>query len=213
MPASHAGEIREADAHDVEGLTEMLVDAFRDDPFFRWLVPLGSTHERRLSHLFTWFLRRALENGTILVAERLSGAVLIMPPDRWKLGIRQQLAEVRLGIQAFGLARLIPRVVQIDALERRAPPDEHFYIPLLATSPDMRGQGIGSSLLQRALGLSDAAKSPTYLENTSEANIDFYRHFGFEVLEVFDIARKAPPMWLMIRKPGAEMTAASLKKL
>lgn len=187
----------------------MLVDAFLEDPFFQWLVPPGSTHGRRLSHLFTWFLRRALDDGTILVAERLSGAVLVMPPDSWKLGIRQQLAEVRLGVRVFGAGRLLSRVLQVDALERRAPTEKHIYIPLLATASNMRSRGIGSALLHRALGLADAPGFPTYLENTNEANIDFHRHFGFEVLEVFRIARKGPPMWLMIRRPRADRTSPS----
>jgi len=207
ISTSDAVEIREGDARDLEGLTEMLTDAFLEDPFFRWLVSPGPTHRRRLSHFFTWFLHRALDDGTILVADRLSGALLVMPPDSWKLGIRQQLAEIGLGVRVFGVGRLLSRVLQVDALERQAPSEKHFYIPLLATASSMRSRGIGSALLHRALGHADASGLPTYLENTNEANIDFYRHFGFEVLEVFRIARKGPPMWLMIRRAHGERTS------
>ncbi len=206
MNTDHASSIKEVEARDLENLTQMLVGAFQEDPFFHWLVPSGTAHERRLAHLFLWFLRRALDDGTILATQELSGAILIMPPGRWKLGIRQQLAELRLGIRVFGLARLVPRVVEVDALERQAPSVRHFYIPLLATAPDVRGRGIGSSLLERALGMADADRVPTYLENTNELNVPFYQRFGFTVVDVFHMARHAPPMWLMIRYPRGSVT-------
>ncbi|MFC2083113.1 GNAT family N-acetyltransferase [Candidatus Bipolaricaulota bacterium] len=201
MEPNYQAEIREVGESDLEKLDETLVDAFQQDPFFEWFVPQGRAHRRRLLILFMWFLQTALERGTILATPDLAATILIMPPGKWQLGIREQVAELQLGVRVFGVGRLLSRVAGIAALERRAPSRPHYYIPLLAADPKLRGLGVGSALLKEALRRADSKSVPTYLENTNELNLPFYQRLGFVTTETFRMIRQAPPMWLMVREP------------
>jgi GNAT superfamily N-acetyltransferase len=68
-----------------------------------------------------------------------------------------------------------------DALFVEARPQEpHWYLSLLGTHGDYRGQGLGMALLNHTLDLVDAAGQPAYLESTNPANLNRYRSVGFE---------------------------------
>jgi len=199
-------EILKAAASDLDELRGTLVQAFRGDPFLDWFIPLGATHEERLAHFFGWFLKRTLKLGTVLTVPNKSAAVLLMPPGAWKLGIKEELAQLPMGIRIFGVRRLVQRVVGIAALESRMPSEPHYYIPAIGTIPPQRGRGIGSALLQAALRQAESGRAPIYLENTNELNLPFYQRSGFSIREVFKMTGSAPAMWLMLREPEAKST-------
>ena len=58
--------------------------------------------------------------------------------------------------------------------------EPHYYLTLLGTHPDHRGNGIGMRLLARHLEQVDAAHLPAYLESTNPATNRRYASVGFE---------------------------------
>jgi len=81
---------------------------------------------------------------------------------------------------------------------RPAGPD-HFYLSLLGTRSDARGQGIGMALLADNLARIDAEGVPAYLESTNDANLDRYRSVGFVDHGAFTVSGGGPTVTTMWR--------------
>jgi len=101
--------------------------------------------------------------------------------------------------------RLTTAVSLMNTVVRAHPRGEHWYLALLATDPAHQGRGHGDALLGAVHPRADAAPVPTYLETQKEANLAYYRRFGYEVVDELHVGR-CPPVWTMERPPRfAEM--------
>jgi hypothetical protein len=58
-------------------------------------------------------------------------------------------------------------------------------------------------LLKYGLAVCDHDQQLVYLGCTKPSNIDFYQRYGFELLGTIQIG-DAPPIFPMIRRPGAD---------
>ena len=61
------------------------------------------------------------------------------------------------------------------------------------------------AIIMPTLEQADRDGLPVYLETTKEANLVYYRRFGFEVVEELTVARGAPPVWTMLRPPRTQV--------
>ncbi|KAH8649979.1 hypothetical protein BX600DRAFT_517200 [Xylariales sp. PMI_506] len=82
-------------------------------------------------------------------------------------------------------------------------PEDLWYLPVVAVTPDSQGMGVGSSLLKAGLEL--VGNSPVYLECTNLANVKLYEKYGFEVCEEAVLKDEKKPehqvtVYYMIRK-------------
>jgi len=107
-------------------------------------------------------------------------AAVWIPPGGTEMTPEQEqrlagLAAGHLGPAADACLELVRR---FEAAHPWAEP--HYYLTLLGTHPDHRGQGIGMRLLAHNLDLVDAAHLPAYLESTNPANNRRYASVGFE---------------------------------
>jgi ribosomal protein S18 acetylase RimI-like enzyme len=59
-------------------------------------------------------------------------------------------------------------------------PKEFIYLWYVGVEPTDQGKGIGSSLLQDIINLSNKRKLPIYLETSTERNLPLYERFKFE---------------------------------
>ncbi|HEY4398469.1 MAG TPA: GNAT family N-acetyltransferase, partial [Acidimicrobiia bacterium] len=67
--------------------------------------------------------------------------------------------------------------------------------------PAHQGEGLGGTLLDAVLGRLDTTGVPAYLETSTEANVAWYRHHGFEMQQEIRPAPAGPPVWTMWREP------------
>ncbi len=109
------------------------------------------------------------ENGNLL------GVALWLPPAT-KLGTAAWLKQLAV------LARLLgPGILRALRMRRfwqvQTPKFPHWYLYTLATSPEARGKGVGTALLESGLTRCDG--EPVYLEATSERAAQLYSRFGF----------------------------------
>jgi GNAT superfamily N-acetyltransferase len=102
-----------------------------------------------------------------------------------------------LGFRAAALARTFA------VLEGKHPREPHWYLVGLATDPTWQRKGIGAFLMSRVLRRIDEEGSAAYPEASAPSNVPFYRRFGFEVREEFQLP-KGPPVWLMLRPACAK---------
>ena len=196
-------------------LAEVQARAFHDELPYRALFPDQGT---RAAHLLAWFrvaLPGAMSSGFLVstTPERRALA-LWSPPDR-RHSLQTQLRTLpKLAPQVWGLLRLTDRADRqrafswgrrIEQREHQLMPDRHWSLDGLAVDPQYQRLGYGAVLVRHGLNRADADQVPTYLETNSARTVEFYRKFGFDVIE--HVAEDYPPMriptWRMTRPPRA----------
>jgi ribosomal protein S18 acetylase RimI-like enzyme len=90
------------------------------------------------------------------------------------------------------------------ALQRELPKwqmrDDHWFLSILATDPRFQGRGVASALMDPVLADADNNGTPVFLRTQREANLAFYRRFGFDVTDTIALER-SPTVWTMTRQP------------
>jgi GNAT superfamily N-acetyltransferase len=196
--------VRRATLADVPALAGSLARAFRDDPVFRWLFPVGHSREERSAAFFTTELRHVhLRHDEVWTAQEGAAAALWDPPGGWRVPpstlVRQGSTLVRLLGVRTPLALL-----GLNRVESRHPSTPHWYLAFLGTDPPSQGRGLASAVLAPVLGRCDAEGTPAYLETATPENVPFYEHHGFAVTGEVTLPR-GPLLWLMTRPPSGPL--------
>src|SRR5438309_11855044 len=102
-------------------------------------------------------------------------------------------------------ATIEPRVRELMKRFEAAHPHEppHWYLSLLGTHPDHRGNGLGRSLLRHNLELVDLLGAPAYLDSSNPQNDGLYEGFGFRRHGSFstpDDAHTVNTMWREVQR-------------
>ncbi|WP_372748742.1 GNAT family N-acetyltransferase [Litorivivens sp.] len=175
---------------------DIIAAGFSDDPVNCWtfrnpaaLRPVYTEMARAL-YLRVGFGHRCADKA----------ASLWLPPGVHKhFGLRSTLTMAR-HILGKGGVRAARNALLIDqAMERKHPTSDHYYLFAIAARPEHQGKGYGGALMAKALERIDAQQQPAYLENSKPENTSFYRRFGFDIVEELRVADDAPPLLLMWR--------------
>jgi len=197
-------EVVDFDPAKLDLAAEMLARAFDADPVTRYLLP----DPRRRAANGPWMqracLRFALGAGRVLTTPTCAGVSVWLPPGKVSMGLWQAMrcgmlaAPFRLGLRTCG--RLFHLMRLGDRLHKRALPEPHWYLFLLAVDPAQQRRGVGGALLASGLARAEADRLPVYLETTTADNVRYYEQHGFEV--AFHEALGGAPVsfWGMIRK-------------
>lgn len=193
---------RIASGTDLHDVTDVLTQAFRDDPVWRWLVPDDERWQRGAPTIFAHAVRPKLDAGTVWVADADVGSAAVWgAPGTKPSMIRDLLVLPRL---AAILRRQSLSGLKFEAAMMKARPrDTHWYLAILGTHPGHQGKGLGSSVLKPVLDRCDAEGVGAYLESSKEGNIPYYRRHGFEVVDKLTPVADGPSIWPMWRNPRA----------
>lgn len=179
--------------------------AFYDDPFFMHLSAEPMLRVRGLalymrSHLCA-LGDTAVASGARDRAGTLVGICVWQRPGTHPLPVTRQVREMGGALRA-----LIPRPSSMVtglrytlAVEKARLKEEHWYLCLLATDPMAWRRGIGTALLEPSLAANDEDGLPCYLETQKEANLAYYRRFGFEETERLTPSPGGPALFTMTR--------------
>jgi GNAT superfamily N-acetyltransferase len=202
-PAIDGSDIRKLGADDLPRIAQALARAFEDDPVMTWIFRDDADRIARLERAFALFLRRIwLPQDECYATERLFGAALWLPPDKWHLGAGAQLRLLPSMINVTG-RNLVRLVSVLQLIEKKHPRDPHYYLAVLGVEPEMQGRGFGGALMQPVLAGCDRDWIPAYLESSKRRNVVLYERHGFEVVEEVRLPRGGPPIWRMWRAPRA----------
>jgi GNAT superfamily N-acetyltransferase len=173
-------QVRRASAADIDSVTSIVTLAFASDPL--WAHAMACPDGATAHHGDFWrlFVEGALRYPWTWLTEGGEAASVWIPPGGTEMTPEQEhrlrdLAADRLGPTAGAYIDLLDR---FDAARPRAVP--HYYLSLLGTHPDHRGNGIGMRLLAHDLEQIDAEHLPTYLESSNPANNHRYASVGFQ---------------------------------
>ena len=194
--------VRKATLSDRAGIVATLTDAFAGDRIIRWLFPDDATYPERATAFFGYMFDIRIEGGEIFVTGDVAGAALWNPPggnrntdafldDLWSRTVVAQLSPDELArYRAFG-----------RVLGAMTPPQPHWYLGLLGTSPERQRTGIAQAVVAPVLALADQDRVRVFLETGMPGNVEIYRRrFGFEVLNESDVPG-GPHVWGMLREP------------
>lgn len=181
--------------------------AFGDDPFFSFLMPQERMRRRAL-----WIFCRATvrEIGAAAVVHgargasgRLVGVAAFVRPGGWPLPVPAQLRQLRSALVAMAPRprALVDGSRYLFAVERIHPKEELWYLALLAVDPSAQRGGIGGALQTQVYPQADEEGRDSYLETQKEANLAYYRRFGYEVERELRPVKGGPPLWTLRRHP------------
>lgn len=193
-PELAARRVTAAEAGDV---VELFTLAFHEDPTWSWAFP---NPEARLDQHRAWwslFMHTAVPYGWVWMTEDGGAASLWIPPGRPELSEEDE-AQVEPLLRRLVGAHADDVLTLLDRFDSNHPSAEpHFYLSLLGTHPDHRGQGKGMGLLAANLAQIDRLGMPAYLESSNRANDHRYERLGF--VQVGEFAA-----------PGGEPTVACM---
>lgn len=100
-------------------------------------------------------------------------------------------------IKALGWSGLAHGIAIQRLIGGHRPKTPSWYLHAIGVSPEARGMGIASQLLQHRLAIADREASPAYLESSTALTGKLYRRHGFETLRPIPLAADATPyaMW------------------
>lgn len=194
--------MRIADPGDFDHLADLLVRAFREDPFHRWLFPDDRRRNRRQRRLFERVLAIYASHGVVYTSEDGSGVALWDPPRVGGPSLVETLKFLFLILPVFGLraSKVVEGMAPLAALHPRRP---HWYLSLLATDPERQRRGVATSLMKPILARCDDEDTPACLEASRYENVAWYERFGFEVIAPLSMP-SGPSVYRMMRAPLAK---------
>jgi ribosomal protein S18 acetylase RimI-like enzyme len=190
-----------------EKATEILTNAFYNDPMFGCIIP--ETEPAKYNAL-KWFCRMTLDvsqpyNHIYTTPDELKGIAAWLPPGHASISMLQLLQAglyalpFKLGWKKSG--RFMSLFSLIEERHIKEMPNPHWYLFMLGVSPSYQNQGIGSTLLQPILKQANSDGLPCYLQTSTESAIRFYKRHGFEILWKGELPGDNACIWTMKREP------------
>ena len=144
-------------------------------------------------------MHSALPYGWVWMTEDGGAASLWIPPEKPELSEEDE-ARIEPLLRQFVGSHADDVLVLLDRFEAAHPRDTpHYYLSLLGTHPDHRGQGKGMGLLAANLAQIDEQGFPAYLESSNRANDHRYERLGFVHVGEFEAPRGGPAVACMWR--------------
>jgi len=170
---------------------------------FNYFAPNLLVEHKNLVHLFSAGIRDCVEHGEVWVARTngtLVGVAAWLPPGVFPAtsGVRALRQGLRIAPQYLRNRNRRTGFKMLNEMTARHPHDEHWYLMILATDPLHQRRGIGKALIEPTLARADEIGVTAYLETQTQANVAYYRGFGFEVIDEFSVD-DSPPVWQMQR--------------
>jgi len=190
---------RRATSADLELATEIIALAFAEDPLWSWA--LARSDGRIDHHRAFWrlFLEGALRYSSSWITEAGGATSVWIPPGGNEMTTEQEKRLEDLALEHLG-SRADTYFEVLEQFEAAHPRNEdHYYLSLLGTHPNQRGQGIGMWLLEHDLEIVDAEHAPAYLESSNPANNQRYERVGFEPIGQFSAPSNGPVVTTMWR--------------
>jgi GNAT superfamily N-acetyltransferase len=186
--------------------------AFHTDPFFEYLAPKAVPRARGLALWSASICTHLPPRGQLLTARRegrIVGVAAWMPPGAYPYPVTTQVAQTLGALRAlYRMPSAVPKGLRyLAAMEKAHPKEDLWYLQLLACVPEHQRSGVGAALMEEVLERCDTEGVPSYLETQNEANLPYYRRYGYEVVTTLTPVRGGPPLWTMQREPRGEVAS------
>lgn len=206
-----AMQVRRTTNADLPAVVATITDAFLDDPMWVWAFP---DVQRRAEHYQRWwgvFVASAARYNEIWLADDAAAVAVWIPPGGQELD-DEQAAQLEPLLRDTVGPWTSSVLEGLDRFENAHPHEEpHYYLSLLGTRSDRRGEGLGMALLAQCLAAIDAEQMPAYLESTNPVNNRRYERAGFVNIGSFAMPLDGPTVTRMWRPAGGAAFPATTR--
>ena len=190
---------------DLDRLAKGAADSYVDYPLHNWLM--GGTYDPVASELLMRVSLRTMTEDAVIYAdsEELNGFAAWLPfgydgnktlPFLMKGGLRLILHS---GIGIIG--KLLTYDNYAMNLKKEFTDNYDWYLFNLSIKKDAQGKGIASKLMRPMLQFCDDERMVAYLETNKAANVEIYRHYGFDLMREELIPTSHVMHYAMVRRP------------
>jgi GNAT superfamily N-acetyltransferase len=177
-----APRLRHACRADLPVVVDVWVDAFRGDPYLRWIAPSDGSWAAFGPAWLGFIAERCFERGHTYLADSGDVAVAWIPPDLSIVdpdGIERGRSIIA---EHGGEARADDALATIVAARRHDLEEPHWTLQYLGVRSNRQGAGIGAAAVQPGLERCDVDGVPCGLVSTNPRNVPFYERHGFAVV-------------------------------
>ncbi|MFT4186237.1 MAG: GNAT family N-acetyltransferase [Micrococcaceae bacterium] len=184
--------IEQATKADIESCAKILANAFKGDLVVADIVPGKHNRVQRLTIMFSAIMRTtALHNGVIDIAREAAdkpiiGVAIWENPEK-STNLWAEIREIPNFLKAIGIRNIVSALSVLKIFKKYRPSEKHWYLSDIAVSPDARGLGVGSALLEYRLNKIDKTALPAYLESTTDSNRRLYERYGFKKVDTIEL--------------------------
>ena len=155
--------------------SEVLSDAFQEDPVFSKLIPNDKERHKTLFKIFKFQIKYCLKHGVVLSTSNLKGISLWYPPKNvfisiWK-SIKSGSLSLIFQIKWKNLHILRKNDDFSEYLHKKLDPTPHWYLSAIGIDPKHQGKGIGRRMLSFMINKIAKDHKTIFLETNSERNV------------------------------------------
>jgi len=223
-------EVRFLEPCDESVATEVLADAFLNDPMMKWIAGLdGSDPDglEKMLKLVTWIVRAlnrfsfGKSNGVLLGAKEgseMAGVMNIIPSSGrepnlldwiiYSIKNRYPLQEEGYSPHSQKRIEALDAIISTKKKEFTKEYPNHIYLKMVGVRGNAQNKGVGGRMFRPLFGAADSLGVPIYLETESKENEAMYMHYGFETREIITVVAKGDTstdakflVYLMARMP------------
>jgi ribosomal protein S18 acetylase RimI-like enzyme len=175
-------------AGEITLVTDVVTEAFLADPVWSWVFK----NPQDMRAYWTMFIKSALRYPYVFHTEKYEAVSVWIPPggSSFLPDDDQNFERIMARLCGKRVSQVLGFLANFDKAHPRSEP--HYYLGLLGTAAQHRGQGIGLSLLRHSLRLLDTLEMPAYLESSNSLNNSKYLALGFEVVSSFQVPENGP---------------------
>jgi GNAT superfamily N-acetyltransferase len=173
--------LRHARRTDLGLVADLWVDAFRADPYFRWIAPGDAAWSQFGTAWMTLVAELSFQRGHLYVAEPLDVAVAWIPPDRSLIGPAEIDRAAGILFEHGGEQRAAEAIGTVMEARGHIAEDTHWTLQYLGVRQARSGRGLGAAAVAPMLSVIDSERLPTALVSTNTRNVAFYQRLGFVV--------------------------------
>ena len=180
---------------------DITADAFRNDPFNRWIFGNFAAIEA----LFHAQARRIyVPRGYCYRLGDEGACMWMLPGGDSGFALADYLSVGWSTLIRSGPGAVARAIKTGNAMDANHPHFPHAFLFSIGVRPAAQGKGLGRKLIQPVLDACDRIGMPAYLENSNPANTGFYSSCGFEQsAEAIHPEADSPPLVPMLRQPRA----------
>lgn len=164
---------------DKHRILDILCAAFDANRSVNAIAGTAAGRARRIRALMDYSIETCHRFGRIYLSDDRVACALVLYPDLKHISPATLLLDLGLVARCIGLRRLRPTLQREARIKARHPATPFTYLWFIGVDPAVQGHGHGSRLLQTVLDDSSELGRPVCLETSTEANLPWYRAFGF----------------------------------
>ena len=212
MTPTHSLVLRLLRSDELEEAAQLVGRGMRDNPsnmtVFR--VPDRERRSIAMGLFFVPVLKGIYRRGFILGAirsNRLVGICGMARPGFCQPDVIEKIRVLPAAMIGNPITTPVRILNWVGEWARRDPSEPHWHLGPVAVEPILRGQGIGTAMLNAFCMVVDGTGAPAYLETDKRENVRLYQRFGFSIVESAEVL--AVPNWFMSRLSRAQATTTA----